>query len=122
MTVRFTFFGDGDNLVVEGPIAHKEVDEAGAGNVDLADQFAVAQRANDVSRQVTRVFARRFGESHRNVRCKVAMPRSRARSTVVRIDALDVVKRRQTRQGVIDEFGNAGFQGQKRLGWDGRQF
>ncbi len=60
-------------LCVEGRRAQVEIDETGAGDLDLLQLVGVRQLLRDGGSDIAGAAARRLGEPHRNVGCEVTM-------------------------------------------------
>ncbi|MNI50780.1 hypothetical protein D3C73_1054690 [compost metagenome] len=93
------FLDDGDGLTLVRGRRQVEIDETGAGDLDLADVFTARQRLDQRLCQCARIAARGFGQQHRGVGGEVAM--------VAGLRALDHEVRRQG----VDGQGAIGAQG-----------
>ena len=63
----------GLDLTGQPALVEEEVDEAGAGDLDLGDQVGGRQVLDDGSRQLTGILAGRFGQQHGQVGSQVAV-------------------------------------------------
>jgi len=60
---------------MQGDRADVEVNKTGPRNVDLVDEFAGRQFAYDLSRNLTRIPAKRFGQAHSDIGRKITVAR-----------------------------------------------
>ena len=74
-TILFTVVEDVPDLVMPGNCTQVEIDESGAGNLDLVDGVALSEPGDYSLGQRARITVRRLGQAHRDVAREVTVAR-----------------------------------------------